>query len=161
MLAGPYAAIIWRMVQLAIRCHPCVPISVTELEGWLAEAEPLLAGRKGPRDMSRQAIAASVAGVPNFGPSLDRVLELIERRQLSATELRLLLHLVDRDASLRELADALGQQRVNVRRAGRSLAMRGLVRWLHVGRRKETRFGITANGLATIRAFLTEAGQAG
>ena len=23
------------MVQLAIRCHPCVPISIDELEGWL------------------------------------------------------------------------------------------------------------------------------
>lgn len=25
----------WRMVQLAIRCHPCVPVSARELERWL------------------------------------------------------------------------------------------------------------------------------
>jgi len=25
------------MVQLAIRCHPCVPVSADELEGWLEQ----------------------------------------------------------------------------------------------------------------------------
>jgi hypothetical protein len=25
----------WCMVQLAIRCHPCAPVSAGELEGWL------------------------------------------------------------------------------------------------------------------------------
>ena len=27
-----------RMVQLAIRCHPCAPVSAEELEGWLDQA---------------------------------------------------------------------------------------------------------------------------
>jgi hypothetical protein len=46
------------MVQLAIRCHPRVPISPDELEGWLEleldPNEPLLAGDRLPqalRDM--------------------------------------------------------------------------------------------------------------
>ena len=33
--AGSVAAQAWPMVQLAIRCHPRVPISPDELEGWL------------------------------------------------------------------------------------------------------------------------------
>src|SRR5215210_5138776 len=33
--AVPGAAQAWSMVQLAIRCHPRVPISPDELEGWL------------------------------------------------------------------------------------------------------------------------------
>jgi DNA-binding MarR family transcriptional regulator len=89
--------------------------------------------------------------------ALDRVLELLERRQLPATELRVLLRLVDREASLSELAEVLSHRPIDITRAGRSLAMRGLVRWRHLGRRKETRLGITAAGLATIRALLTAA----
>jgi hypothetical protein len=46
--AGSVAAQAWPMVQLAIRCHPRVPISPDELEGWLEleldPNEPLLAG---------------------------------------------------------------------------------------------------------------------
>jgi predicted transcriptional regulator len=128
---------------------------------------------------SRHAIPARIAGSPHRGrscppgnragdrptsavvrSSLDRVLELVELRQLSATELRLLLRLVDREASLSELGEQFGGQRpAEIRRAGRSLAMRGLVQWRHVGRRKETRLGITASGLATMRALLTAAGH--
>lgn len=118
------------MVQLA-NCS-CVPVPANELEQRLAGGQA----------------------------SLDRVLELVELRQLSATELRLLLALVDREASLSELAEALGQRPVEIRRAGRSLAMRGLVQWRHVGGRKKTRLGITPNGLATIRALLTAADPA-
>jgi DNA-binding MarR family transcriptional regulator len=93
--------------------------------------------------------------------ALDRVLELLRRRRLSATEMRVLLVLLDRKASLTELAEALGQRPVEIRRAGRSLAARGLVRWQHVGRRKETHIEITAEGLATIRALLPAAGRMG
>lgn len=92
--------------------------------------------------------------------SLDRVLELIELRQLSITELRLLLHLVDREASLPELGEALSQRPVEIRRAGWRLAMRGLVQWRHLGRRKETRLASTASGLATMRVLLTAADRA-
>jgi len=93
--------------------------------------------------------------------ALDRMLELLRRHRLSATEMRVLLALLDREASLSELAEALGQRPVEIRRAGRSLSARGLVRWHHVGRRKETHIEITAQGLATIRALLPAAGGMG
>lgn len=131
---------------------------------------------------SRQGIAAAAAELPhprscdgpNHRPSgrpiptaarstvdLDRVLELRERRELSATELRLLLGLLDRESGLSELAAALGQRPVEVRRAGWGLARRGLVRWRHAGRLKQTRLEITADGLATLQPLLTAAaGQA-
>jgi hypothetical protein len=36
--------------------------------------------------------------------------------------------------------------------------MRGLIRWHHVGRRKQTRLEITSSGLTTVGALLTAAG---
>ena len=90
--------------------------------------------------------------------TLDRVLELVERRKLSATELRVLLALLDRGACLSDLAEALDQRPDEITRAGRSLSMRGLIRWHHVGRRKQTRLEITSSGLTTVRALLTAAG---
>ena len=90
--------------------------------------------------------------------TLDRVLELVVRRKLSATELRVLLALLDRGACLPDLAEALDQRPDEVTRAGRSLSMRGLIRWHHVGKRKQTRLEITSSGLTTVRALLTAAG---
>jgi len=90
--------------------------------------------------------------------TLDRMLEMVERRELSATELRLLLALLDRDAGLSDLAAALHLRPDEITRAGRSLSMRGLIRWHHVGRRTETRLAITSSGLTTVRALLTAAG---
>jgi DNA-binding MarR family transcriptional regulator len=87
--------------------------------------------------------------------TLDRILELFERRKLSATELRVLLALIDRGAGVSDLAEALDQSPAEITRAGRSLSMRGLIRWHHVGLRKETRFDITCSGLTTVRALLT------
>ena len=88
--------------------------------------------------------------------TLDRVLELVERRKLSATELRVLLALLDRGACLSDLAEALDARPDQITRAGRSLSMRGLIRWHHVGR--QTRLEITSSGLTTVRALLTAAG---
>lgn len=90
--------------------------------------------------------------------ALDRVLELVGRRRMSAAELRVLLHLVDQEAGLSELADALDQRPVDIRRAGRRLADRGLVRWRHAGRPQQTRLEITPAGLTTIRALLAAGG---
>ena len=90
--------------------------------------------------------------------TLDRVLELVERSKLSATELRVLLALFDRGACLPDLAEALDQRPDEITRAGRSLSMRGLIRWHHVGRRKQTRLEITSSGLTTVRPLLTAAG---
>jgi DNA-binding MarR family transcriptional regulator len=92
--------------------------------------------------------------------TLDRVLELVERRRLSATELRVLLALLDRGACLSDLAEALDGRPDEITRAGRSLSMRGLIRWHHVGRRKQTRLEITSSGLTTVRPLLTAAGPA-
>jgi hypothetical protein len=68
------------------------------------------------------------------------------------------LLLLDRGARLYDLAEALDQRPNEIRRAGRSLSMRGLTRWHHAGRRKETRLEITSSGLTTVRALLTAAG---
>ena len=84
----------------------------------------------------------------------DRVLEVFDRCGLSPCELRVLLTLLDREASLPELAEALGKPASEVTRAARRLATRGLVRWYHVGAREETRLLITARGLATMRPLL-------
>jgi DNA-binding MarR family transcriptional regulator len=85
------------------------------------------------------------------------VLELVERRKLSATELRVLLALLDRGACLSDLAEALDRRPDEITRAGRSLSMRGRVRWHHVSKRKQTRLEITSSGLTTVRALLTAA----
>ena len=91
---------------------------------------------------------------------VDRVLEVFDRSGLSPCELRVLLTLLDREASLPEIADALGKPPSEVTRAGRRLATRGLVRWYHVGAREETRLVITARGLATMQSLLAAAERA-
>jgi DNA-binding MarR family transcriptional regulator len=91
--------------------------------------------------------------------ALDRVLALVERRRLSATELRVLLRLVDLRAGLPELAEALGRPPNDVRCAARSLASRGLVRWIHAGERKQTQLAITARGLAALGAIRSASGD--
>jgi DNA-binding MarR family transcriptional regulator len=119
----------------------------------------------GPDPALRIPSHAPSRGLARDGPSpavaqatLDRILELFERRGLAATELRVLLALLDRGALLSELAEALDQRPNKITRAGRSLSMRGLTRWHHAGRRKETRLEITSSGLTTVRALLTAAG---
>jgi DNA-binding MarR family transcriptional regulator len=90
--------------------------------------------------------------------TLDRVLELVEGSKLSATELRVLLALFDRGACLADLAEALDQRPDQINRAGWSLSKRGLIRWHHVGRRKQAQLEITRSGLTTVRPLLTAAG---
>ena len=87
------------------------------------------------QDVSRR-LRASGRTVSVAQATLDRVLELFERRKLSATELRVLLALIDRGAGVSDLAEALDQSPTEITRAGRSLSMRGLIRWHHVGSRK-------------------------
>jgi DNA-binding MarR family transcriptional regulator len=94
------------------------------------------------------------------GATLDRVLELVDRSKLSATELRVLLALLNRGACLSDLAEALDQRPAEITRAGRSLSRRGLIRWHHVGSRKQTRLEITSSGLTMVRPLLTAAGPA-
>jgi DNA-binding MarR family transcriptional regulator len=114
----------------------------------------------GPTAVDHPVPAASVP----FGPDhrgLDGVLELSERGRHSATELRVLLALVDRrDASIPELAELLGAPPADLRPAARQLARRGLLRSWHLARTEQTLFALTAAGLATTQELLTAAGQA-
>jgi DNA-binding MarR family transcriptional regulator len=90
--------------------------------------------------------------------ALDRVLRVFERGQHSATELRVLLRLVDRrDAGIGELADQLGCRPTEITRAGRRLAMRGLVRTHRAGIPEQTLMEITPSGLASVEKLLTAA----
>jgi len=109
-------------------------------------------------DISRPRSGTSGPNSAVAQAALDRILELFERRKLSATELRVLLALIDRGAGVSDLAEALDQSPDEITRVGRSLSMRGLIRWHHVGPRKETRFDITSAGLTTARALLTAVG---
>ena len=90
--------------------------------------------------------------------ALDRVLELVERRRLSPAELRILLRLVDGEAGIPGLAEALDERPVDVRRCGRRLSARGLVSWRHAGPLKHTQLAITPAGLTAVRALLTATG---
>jgi DNA-binding MarR family transcriptional regulator len=110
----------------------------------LSHPQPSDVTRASPRDGPTRAVAQT----------LDRVLELFERRGLSPTELRVLLALLDRGARLSDLAEGLDQRPNEITRAARSLSMRGLTRWHHMGS-KETRLEITSSGLTTVRALLT------
>jgi DNA-binding MarR family transcriptional regulator len=90
--------------------------------------------------------------------ALDRVLRVFERGQHSATELRLLLRLVDHGgAGIGELAEQLGTRPTEITRAGRRLAMRGLVRTHRAGSPERTSMEITPSGLATVRRLLAAA----
>jgi DNA-binding MarR family transcriptional regulator len=90
---------------------------------------------------------------------IDQVLEVLERRGLSLGELRVLLALLDREASLAELAEGLDKPVGEVWRSGSRLARRGLVRWYHVGPRDQSRLTITVGGRATVQALTAEAMQ--
>ena len=92
--------------------------------------------------------------------AIDRVLAVLEQRGLSPTEVRVLLHLIDREASLVEVASALGHPPTVITRAGGGLDSRGLVRWFHAAHTKESRLAITADGLAVMRRLFAAADTA-
>jgi DNA-binding MarR family transcriptional regulator len=85
------------------------------------------------------------------------VLAVLEQRRLSPTEVRVLLHLLDREGSLVDVADALDHPPSVITRAAGGLDSRGLVRWFHGAHTKESRLAITADGLAAMRALLAAA----
>jgi DNA-binding MarR family transcriptional regulator len=108
-----------------------------------------------------QAVPAQAPTGPADHRGLDGVLELLERGRHTATELRVLLALIDRrDTSLPELAELLGAPPGDLRPAARQLARRGLLRSWHLARTEQTLFALTAAGLATTQELLTAAGQA-
>lgn len=113
--------------------------------------------RRGRSDHGGAVATSAVATSRTARVALDRVLELVGRRQLSAAELRILVRLIDREASIPELAEALDERPVDVRRCGRRLSARGLVSWRHAGPLKHTQLSITPAGLTTVRALLAAA----
>jgi DNA-binding MarR family transcriptional regulator len=60
--------------------------------------------------------------------SLDRFLELVHREDLSPVDLRVLLRVTNREATVRELASSMGLPPTVIRRASGRLVARGLLR---------------------------------
>ena len=89
--------------------------------------------------------------------ALDTLLELLERRRLSATELRILLAVLGSEMPVHELAESFGRPPVEIRRNGARLYARGLLNWRHDGASKGAVFAITPAGLATLRPLVTAA----
>jgi hypothetical protein len=90
--------------------------------------------------------------------ALDRVLELLERRWLSASDLRIMLAVKDGDAAISDLAKSLGWRSDEVRRGAARLYGHGLLRWAHNAGREEAIVGSTRSGLATLQPLLTAVG---
>jgi DNA-binding MarR family transcriptional regulator len=84
------------------------------------------------------------------------VLQLVERRRLGATELRVLLALVEHDRAVSELARLLAVRSRDVRQLGERLYARGLLRWSELHGQEPT-LGITRAGLNVARPLLTAA----
>jgi hypothetical protein len=85
--------------------------------------------------------------------SLDRFLESIHREHLSPIDLRVLLRVTDREATVRELADSMGHRPTVIRGASARLVARGLLR----RRRRPTRrhhlemtLAATASGMGAL-----------
>jgi DNA-binding MarR family transcriptional regulator len=85
--------------------------------------------------------------------SLDRFLESVHREHLSPVDLRVLLRVTDREATVRELADSTGLPPTVLRRASARLVARGLLR----RRRRPTRhhrlevtLATTASGMSAL-----------
>jgi DNA-binding MarR family transcriptional regulator len=87
--------------------------------------------------------------------ALDALLATLQRGDLSALELRMLLWLKDRVGTQRELADALDVNRGAVGRAATRLAMRGLIRRRFDGA-GPSRFilSVTSTGLSALAPLL-------
>jgi DNA-binding MarR family transcriptional regulator len=87
---------------------------------------PVWPGAPGDQSASGDALASV---------SLDRFLDLVHREDLSPVDLRVLLRVTDREATVRELANSMGQPPIVLRRASARLVARGLLR----RRRRPTR----------------------
>jgi predicted transcriptional regulator len=90
---------------------------------------------------------------------LDRLLELIDRRELSILELRLLLQLEEGAATIPQLAESLDRDPSDVLAAGRRLAGFGFVRRSSIGPERRGLYGIARPGLMTLRPLLTAVGR--
>jgi DNA-binding MarR family transcriptional regulator len=88
-------------------------------------------------------------------PALDGLLAALERSELSATEIRLLLWLAEREATVTQLTAVLGQRPRVITSVAYRLAMRGLIRRrFESGQRSGFVFGITSAGELALRPLL-------
>jgi hypothetical protein len=90
---------------------------------------------------------------------LDRLLGLIDRRELSILELRLLLQLAEGPATIPQLAETLDRNSSDVLAAGRQLVGVGFVRRRSIGRERQGLYGIARTGLLELRPLLTAVGR--
>src|SRR3954465_8367564 len=87
---------------------------------------------------------------------LDVLLALLERRDLSPTELRVLLAVVHRERSLRDLTELFEKSSARLRRTARRLYLEGMLRQRHDDS-GEPLFAITPRGLAALKPLITAA----
>jgi DNA-binding MarR family transcriptional regulator len=149
----------WRLRRATIGAwFSSLSVAIRARPGRVPNSGAALNGKR--RSVSVPSSSAPQAHTPSRTDrvALDRLLELVGRRRLSAAELRILLQLVEREAGIPELAEALDQRPVDIRRCGRRLSARGLVSWRHAGPLKRTHLAITPAGMETVRALLTAAG---
>ena len=88
---------------------------------------------------------------------LDVLLELLERRDMTATDLRVLLAFVDRERTLGELTGVVQMPTTPIKRIAGRLCLAGLLRQAHDPETDEPAYAITARGLATLKPLVTAA----
>ena len=86
---------------------------------------------------------------------LDVLLELLERRELSPTELRILLAVGHAEAGLEELSVRLAKPKRAVRRSAWRLYLEGMLSQRNDGASQEPAFAITTRGLAALKPLIT------
>ena len=89
---------------------------------------------------------------------LDRLLALIDRRELSILELRLLLQLEEGAATIPQLASALDRDPSDLLAAGRRLSGLGFIHRRSIGPARQGLYSISRPGLMTLRPLLTAVG---
>jgi hypothetical protein len=119
-------------------------------------AEPARRADRGRLRLARDhRVDSPTRGAAAAAPALDQVLASLERGGLSASELRILFAVLDREVTVSELAPMLGRPPAEIRLTGERLYARGLVRWRDDARSGETVLGSKGRGVATVWPLLT------
>lgn len=116
-----------------------------------------------PHDAEAMTTLATSQGTPattQLGPHgeparLDVLLALLERRELSATELRFLLAVFQGQATEDQLARVLARTAPEVRRLGDRLRLADVVRRSRREQDSDLTFSITPRGLAIVKPLVT------
>jgi DNA-binding MarR family transcriptional regulator len=110
-----------------------------------------------PSQTTPRAVSASrpTPAVRRASRRLDVLLELLERRDCSPTELRILLAVGHREAHLGELSARLEKPKTTVRRGAWRLYLDGMLRQHHDSETNEPVFAITTRGVAALKPLIT------